>query len=165
LNHISDSQKLVKQYFVLTPEKATETKESIICWKLRLGLFTDLTQEEKKLLYHLAKQAFGENFEDNDLKIDVEHVEDTVTNTQIEMKKVETESEALKLCKEFQCQITFRKQYYRTPEHVTVSLNAWTKIIGKDLIEAVNRLVEVYHTAPINHDKLDWWEEQVNFYK
>jgi len=81
------------------------------------------------------------------------------------MRKVKTELEALEICKDYQCDITFRKQYYGTPEHVIVSLNAWTKIIGKDLVEAVNRLVDVYYTAPCNHENLEWWEEHQNFYK
>jgi len=81
------------------------------------------------------------------------------------MNKVTTELEALALCKEYQCEIQFRKQYYQTPEHVTVSLNAWTKIIGNDLIEAVNRLVDVYHTAPYNYEKLSWWNEHKNFFE
>lgn len=81
------------------------------------------------------------------------------------MKKVINELEALQLCKEYQCEISFKKQFYNTPEHVIISLNAWTKIIGKDFVEAVNRLVEVYHTAPCDYEKLDWWKENQNFYK
>jgi len=81
------------------------------------------------------------------------------------MKKVQTELQALQLCKEYQCEIKFRKQSHNTPEHVIVVLNAWTKIVGKDLIEAVNRLVDVYHTIPCYYEKLDWWEEVQNFYK
>lgn len=79
------------------------------------------------------------------------------------MKKVCNELEALQLCREYQCEILFRKQRYNIPEHVIVSLNAWTKIAGKDLIEAVNRLVEVYHTAPVNHEQLVWWKEQQQY--
>jgi len=81
------------------------------------------------------------------------------------IKKVKTESEALQLCREYQLQIEFRKEFYTIPEHVLVSLNAWTKVIGKDFIEAVNRIVEAYNTAPCDYEKLDWWEESQNFYK
>jgi hypothetical protein len=81
------------------------------------------------------------------------------------MKKVQTELEALQLCKEHQCEIQFRNKCYNKPKHVIISLNAWTKIIGKDLIEAVNRLVDVYHTAPCNYGKLEWWNEYDEFYK
>lgn len=80
------------------------------------------------------------------------------------MQKVTTELEALQVCKEYQCEVEFRKEFYQIPEHVIISLNAWTKIIGKDFIEAVNRLVDIYHTAPCNYEKLDWWEEVNNFY-
>lgn len=80
------------------------------------------------------------------------------------MKNVNNELEALQLCKEYQCEITFKKEFYNTPEHVIVSLNAWTKIVGKDLVEAVNRLVEAYNTPPINHVELSWWEDQQKFH-
>jgi len=81
------------------------------------------------------------------------------------MGRVKTESEALQLCREYQCSVTFRKKSYEIPEHVIIYLNAWTKIIGKDFVEAVNRIVDVYHTAPCNYEKLDWWGESQNFYK
>jgi hypothetical protein len=79
------------------------------------------------------------------------------------MKKVNTELDALQLCKEHNCNINFNKQSNHIPAHVTVSLNAWTKITGKDLVEAVNRLVECYHTIPNDREKLNWWEEVVNY--
>jgi hypothetical protein len=80
------------------------------------------------------------------------------------MIKVQNESEAIQLCKEYQCEIKFWKQGYNVPEYVVVSLNAWTKIAGRNLIEAVNRLVDVYHTAPINQETLEWWKDHENLY-
>jgi hypothetical protein len=71
------------------------------------------------------------------------------------MEKVNTESDALILCREYQLQIEFRKEYYGVPEYVSCHLNAWTKVIGKNFIEAVNRMVEIYHTTPCNYEKLE----------
>jgi len=81
------------------------------------------------------------------------------------MNKVTTELEALALCKEYQCEIQFRKASNngRTPEHVIVKFG-FNDIIGKDLIEAVNRVVDIYHTAPCNYGELSWWTDNVCFY-
>jgi hypothetical protein len=79
------------------------------------------------------------------------------------MKNVNTELEALQLCKDHHCKIKFNKKSNHVPGHTIVSLNAWTNIIGKDLVEAVNRLVECYNTIPNDREKLEWWEESINY--
>lgn len=78
--------------------------------------------------------------------------------------KVTTEIEALKFCKENQCKIEFRKETSNIPAHVKVSLGLVADTIGKDLVEAVNRVVDMYFTPPDNYDKLSWWNEQKTFY-
>jgi hypothetical protein len=75
------------------------------------------------------------------------------------MNKVTTELEALELCKKHQCEIRFTSQFYQSPTYVIIYLNAWTKVVGKDLIEAVNRLVDVYHTPRCDYEKLPWWND------
>lgn len=79
------------------------------------------------------------------------------------MENVTTEIEALAFCKENQVRLDFRKEMNGTPEHVVLHF-CWEGIIGKDLVEAVNRAVEMYHTAPCNFDKLPFWQEMKEFY-
>lgn len=80
-----------------------------------------------------------------------------------ELRYVKTEEEAISLCKEFGVSIVFRKAIKdKQDASVEASLNAWTKTIGRDLTEAINRLVDLWKTPPMNHDKIDWyWEVRV----
>ncbi len=81
------------------------------------------------------------------------------------MNKVFTELEALEVCREYQCKIEFRKadSWNQIPAYVKIQLG-FHEVVGKDFIEAVNRMSDMYHTSPINHEKLDWWEENKNFF-
>ena len=79
-------------------------------------------------------------------------------------EKVKNESEAIEFCKKNQCRIEFRNEMYGTPEHVILEMGIHHKTIGRDLIEAVNRAVDMYNTRPIDYEKLPWWKEQQNFY-
>lgn len=81
------------------------------------------------------------------------------------MNKVTTELEALQLCKEYKCEIRFTSEFYQSPTYVIISLNSWTQTVGKDLIEATNRLVDMYHTARGNYENLPWWNEHREFFK
>jgi hypothetical protein len=78
------------------------------------------------------------------------------------MEKVNSELEALQLCKEHTMKIEFRKDTNFNREFVVVTLGFKT-VAGQTLLEAVNRLVEMYHTAPINHEKLEWYEENQKY--
>lgn len=80
------------------------------------------------------------------------------------MNKPQTAQEAMDICKEYQCIITFRNgNDSPQPDWVEVSLNAWTKVYGRDIIEAVSRLSGMYHTVPYLYEKLEWWNEQLRW--
>lgn len=74
------------------------------------------------------------------------------------MRKVKSEIEALSVCKEYRCKVEFRKDFNLNREFVVISLNAWTTVAGKDLVEAVNRLNDLYYNAPIDYENLEWME-------
>lgn len=80
------------------------------------------------------------------------------------MNRVTTEQEALEICKEYQCNIKFWKSdsFNKIPAHVDVELG-FNNVKGKDLVEAVNRMSELYHTAPVYFEELSWWEENENY--
>lgn len=78
------------------------------------------------------------------------------------MQKVNNEIEALEVCKEHKMKIEFKKDTNFNREFVVVTLGFKT-VAGKTLVEAINRLVEMYHTAPIDHEKLDWFEESQKY--
>lgn len=73
-----------------------------------------------------------------------------------ESKKVKTKMEALEFCEEHQCKIEFRKALFGTPKHVIVNHGLVGEAIGRDLVEAVNRIIDLYHTPPIKHEELPW---------
>lgn len=78
------------------------------------------------------------------------------------MYKVTNELEALALCKEYMMKIDFRKDFNYDREYVVVNFG-FKEVAGKTLIEAVNRIVDLYHNAPINYEKLDWYEESQKY--
>lgn len=80
------------------------------------------------------------------------------------MNKVSNELEALNLCKEHGCKVEFKKQSYDTPAHVVIVLGIIIEVLGKDLTEAVNRMVDMYNTAPNDYEKLEWWQDYKTFY-
>lgn len=80
------------------------------------------------------------------------------------MDKVTTELEALDFCKEYGCRLEFIRKSNNTPAHVILRLGICLDVLGKDLVEAVNRIVDMYHTAPNDYEKLDWWKDYKYFY-
>lgn len=78
--------------------------------------------------------------------------------------KVTTELRALEFCKENHCKVEFKKESYDTPEHVIITLGLVAKAGGKDLVETVNRIIDMYFTPPIKHEELPWWEDQKKYY-
>ena len=78
------------------------------------------------------------------------------------MNKVTNDLEALALCKEHRMKIDFRKDFNYDREYVVVNLG-FKEVAGKTLVEAVNRIVDLYHNAPINYEKLDWYEESQKY--
>lgn len=84
------------------------------------------------------------------------------------MKKiiqVSTERQALKFCKEHQCDVQFRNETKWldgvdvNTSYVIVKFGLISTVRGQDLIEAVNRTLDLYHTRPADFDKLSWWDE------
>lgn len=78
--------------------------------------------------------------------------------------KVSTELEALEFCKENYCRIEFIQENYERNAHVVVTLGLVAKSGGKDLVEAVNRIVDMYFTPEVEYEKLPWWEDQKKYY-
>lgn len=74
------------------------------------------------------------------------------------MRKVNNESEALELCKGHTMKIEFKKDTNFKREFVVVT-SGFKTVAGNTLVEAVNRLVDLYYIAPVNYEKLEWYEE------
>lgn len=75
------------------------------------------------------------------------------------MDKIKTIEEAWKFCEENGCSIIFNKAIYIKPKSVEVSMGIDLNVLGNDLLEAVNRLVDMYNTPPVKHEELKWWED------
>lgn len=75
------------------------------------------------------------------------------------MDRINTIEDAWKFCEENGCSIVFNKAIYRKPKSVEVSMGIDLNVLGNDLLEAVNRLVDMYNTPPIKHEELEWWED------
>lgn len=78
------------------------------------------------------------------------------------MDKVTNDTEALEVCKENKMKIEFKTDSNYDREFVVVNLG-FKEVAGKTLVEAVNRIVDLYHNAPVNYEKLDWYEESQKY--
>lgn len=78
------------------------------------------------------------------------------------MQKVMSETEALLLCKENRMKIEFKTDS-TSQKHYVVVTSGFKEVAGNTFVESVNRMVDLYHTAPANHEELDWYQESQRY--
>lgn len=78
------------------------------------------------------------------------------------MNKVTNDAEALVLCKENQMKIEYKRDASFNRDYVVVTLG-FKEVAGKTLVEAVNRITDLYHNAPVNYEKLEWYQESQKY--
>lgn len=72
------------------------------------------------------------------------------------MEQVQTELEALALCQKHCMKVEFCKNHQKDYSYVVINF-AFQQTAGRSLVEAVNRVVEMYHTPRGEIKELPWY--------